>query len=186
MGVVCSQIYTLRRKAETFFIHSPLVSPHCSSISPVLKPLQQRSNTFSSMPVIIPDDTIDDEIYTGFWVNQAYGPLRGACLTLGHQAGGLIIAFLALFITTASRSAWKIVCFLLHAAYATPTAQDGLHLQRQILLRNNSLPIATAVSMLRACIVWRNRAAEVKQKTLSVAVYASAVTVMSAAAGAFC
>jgi hypothetical protein len=137
------------------------------------------------MPIFLPDESSGDHIYTGFWINHAFSPFRGACLTLSHQAGGLLIAFLALFIGAASRSAWKIICFLLHAAYATPVPQDGLYQQRQILLRNNSLPIATAVSMLRASTAWRNRAAEVKQRTLSVAVAALTFSLITAAAGAF-
>ncbi|KAH6614799.1 hypothetical protein C7974DRAFT_442811 [Boeremia exigua] len=54
------------------------------------------------MAITLSDDSSCNDIYTGFWVNQAYGPLRGACLTLSHEVGGLLIAFLALFVTAAS------------------------------------------------------------------------------------
>jgi hypothetical protein len=60
------------------------------------------------MAITLSEDSSGDNIYTGFWVNQAYGPFRGACLTLSHEAGGLLIAFLALFVTAASSSIWKM------------------------------------------------------------------------------
>ena len=137
------------------------------------------------MVVTLSEDSSGDNIYTGFWVNQAYGPFRGACLTLSHEAGGLLIAFLALFVTVAATSIWKITRFMLHTIYATPTIhlQDGLHQQRQILLRNTALPINTALSMLQASKVWRNRAANARKRTIPIAALALAVSGISAAAG---
>lgn len=139
------------------------------------------------MAITLSEDSSGDNIYTGFWVNQAYGQFRGACLTLSHEAGGLLIAFLALFVTAASSSIWKIIRFMLHTTYATPKLhlQDGLHQQRQIVLRNTALPINTALSMLWASKVWRNRAANARKRTIPVAVLALVVSAIFAAAGEY-
>jgi hypothetical protein len=139
------------------------------------------------MAITLSEDLSSDNIYTGFWVNQAYGPFRGACLTLSHEVGGLLIAFLALFVTAAASSIWKITRFMLHTTYATPNIhlQDGLHQQRQILLRNTALPINTALSMLWASRVWRKRAANARKRTIPVAALALAVSAISAAAGEY-
>lgn len=45
-----------------------------------------------------------DAIYTGFWVNWTYGPVKGATITLSHRDAGFLTAFLALFVSVAGRS----------------------------------------------------------------------------------
>lgn len=136
------------------------------------------------MSPTLPDWPIDDDIYTGFWINRSLGSFRGATLTLDRQVGGLVIAFLALFVGAASRSIWKIIRFLLHVACATPATQDGLHHQRQVILRNTPLAFNTTLSLLQANIVWQNRAATLQQRTLPIAFVALAVSVLSALGGA--
>lgn len=137
------------------------------------------------LTVTYPDDANLDSIYTGFWINQSLGAFRGTTLTVNREVGGLIIAFLALFVGIASGSVWKIVRFVLHAAYATPVPQDGLHQQRQISLRNHTLAITAAVTMMRASVVWRKRASAVQRKTLPVVVAALLLIGISAVAGTF-
>ena len=167
-----------RRKAEQSTAGTYFVPPESSSIPSSLR------LPAPAMAITLSEDSSIDNIYTGFWVNQAYGPFRGACLTLSQEAGGLLIAFLALFVTAASSSIWKITRFMLHTTYATPKVhlQDGLHQQRQILLRNTALPINTALSMLWASKVWRNRAANPRKRTIPVAALALAVSAIFAAA----
>ena len=137
------------------------------------------------MAITLSKDSAGDNIYTGFWVNQAHGPFRGACLTLSHETGGFLIAFIALFVTMAASSIWKITRFVIHTTYSNPKLhlQDGLHQQRQTLLRNTALPINTALSMLWASKVWRNRAANARRRTIPVAALALAVSAIFAAAG---
>lgn len=131
----------------------------------------------------IPDVFIDDNVYTGFWTNHALGSFQGATLTVNREVGGLLIAALALFVGAALRSAWKVMRFLLYTACADPLPQDGLHHQRQVILRNNFLAIDTGISLLRANWVWRNRATAVQFKTLPIAVAALAVSLSAVAAG---
>ncbi|KAL9114279.1 MAG: hypothetical protein Q9227_001701 [Pyrenula ochraceoflavens] len=42
----------------------------------------------------------DASIYLGLWTNWSHGTVRGATITLTKRDGGLLIAFLALFIST--------------------------------------------------------------------------------------
>jgi hypothetical protein len=135
------------------------------------------------MSITLPGKLIEDDIYTGFWINHGTRSSHGATLTLNRQMGGLMIAFLALFIGAAARSQWKIVRFLLHAILAAPTSKDGLHHQRQAILRNTSLASDTALSLFRANMVWRNRSAKLQRRTLPIAFAALAVAIISALAG---
>lgn len=137
------------------------------------------------LTVTYSDDANLDSIYTGFWTNQSLGAFHGITLTVSREVDGLIIAFLALFVGIASGSVWKIVHFVLHATYASPILQDGLHQQRQISLRNHTLAITAAVTMMRASIVWRKRAAAVQRRTLPLVVAAFVLIGISAVAGTF-
>lgn len=79
----------------------------------------------------------NDAMHTGFWVNWSYGQIRGATLTLSHRNGGLLTAFLALFITIVGRSFWRLFCFIVHSRLSKPeNPQHTLHHQQQVVLRN--------------------------------------------------
>lgn len=105
-----------------------------------------------------PDWPIDQDVYTGFWINHAMGSFRGATITLDSQVGGFAIAFIALFVGATARSCWTLTRFVLHIFYATSASQDGVYHQRQAVLRNTSLACDAAVQALRISLVWRHRA----------------------------
>jgi small-conductance mechanosensitive channel len=135
------------------------------------------------MSATLPSKSFDDDIYTGFWINRATKSSYEVTLTLNRQMGGLVIAFLALFIGALARSLWKIVRFTLHVNFATPNSKDGLHHQRQAILRNTALALDTALSLFRANMAWRNRGARLQRRTLPIALAALAVAIASALAG---
>lgn len=67
-------------------------------------------------------------VYTGIWFNWSQGRIQGATLTLSHQNGGLLTAFLALFITVVASSFWRLFCFAAHFKLsAGKSPQDGLY-----------------------------------------------------------
>lgn len=137
------------------------------------------------MPLILPKGYIYDEVYNGLWVNQPFGSQRGATLTLDHQTGGIIIAFLALFIAAAARSLWKITRFMMHVC-ATESAsrnQDGIYHQRQVILRNQSIALNAVLDLCRLGYVWRDRAREGPQRVLPIILVASIISSASIAAG---
>lgn len=77
-------------------------------------------------------------VYTGYWVNWSRGPVLGATYTTTREKGNLLIAFTALFVAYIAPRLWRIVCILFHRCYATGRRSDGLHYQRQVVLRNSS------------------------------------------------
>lgn len=136
------------------------------------------------MSQTLPTWSIDEDIYKGFWINQSLGKVRGATLTLDLQAGGLIIAFLALFIAATARSVWKVTRFLVYANESTLGKQDGVYHQRQAILRNQSLALDAVLDLCRLSYAWRGRAKGSQQRILPVILIASAISVVSIAAGA--
>lgn len=109
------------------------------------------------MSATLPSASIQEDIYTGFWVNYSLGAFHGTTLTISQQYGAILIAFIALYVGAAGRSLWKIVRFSLHMAFSSALAQDGVHHQRQAVLRNTSLAHDAALDLLRVYLAWRKR-----------------------------
>jgi hypothetical protein len=130
-----------------------------------------------------PDWPIDQDVYTGFWINRSLGAFRGATITLNQQVGGFAIAFIALFVGATARSCWTLTRFALHTSYATSTGQDGVYHQRQAILRNTSLAYDAAFQALRLSLVWRHRAQRAWTRVVSVLFAAVAISAASIAAG---
>jgi len=130
-----------------------------------------------------PDWPIDQDVYTGFWINRSLGSFRGATVTLDQQVGGFAIAFIALFVGATSRSCWTLTRFALHTSYATSTGQDGVYHQRQAILRNTSLAYDAAFQALKLSLVWRHRAQHAWTRVVSVLFAAVAISAISIAAG---
>lgn len=137
------------------------------------------------MPLVLPTWSIDEDIYKGFWINRSLGTIRGATLTLDRQSGGLVIAFLALFVGATASSLWKFTRFLVHAIGSTHIKQDGIYHQRQAILRNQTLARDALLDLLRLNHVWRNRAYKVQHRTLPVALAAFVASVASMVSGKF-
>ncbi|KAH9879753.1 hypothetical protein J1614_001776 [Plenodomus biglobosus] len=135
------------------------------------------------MPLTLPTWSIEEDIYKGFWINQSLGTVRGATLTLDRQNGGLVIAFLSLFIAATARSFWKIIRFLIYATVSILGKQDGVYHQRQAILRNQSLALDAVLDLCRLSWAWRDRAKGSQQRILPVILIASAISVFSVAAG---
>ena len=77
------------------------------------------------------------EILTGPWINWNHGIIHGTTLTLSARDGGLLTAFLAIYVAFAGAALWRILSYILHQIRAQPGFQDGLHHQ-QLILRNTS------------------------------------------------
>ena len=126
---------------------------------------------------------MERDIYQGFWINQSPGGLSGATLTLNRQHGGLLIAFLALYVGASGRGLWKIVRFLLHYAFSSALLQDGLYHQRQAVLRNSGVSHETATLLLECAVAWRKNASQVQKRITPVvtiaAIYSMALTAAS-------
>ncbi|KAI9149485.1 cytochrome p450 protein [Paramyrothecium foliicola] len=95
-------------------------------------------------------------VYVGLWTDWSHGPVMGKTLTVTGSDGALIIAFVAFFITMIGSQVWRIICFILHRLYSAPRAQDALHNQRQVILRNSASPVGGAWELVKLTLAWRN------------------------------
>lgn len=99
----------------------------------------------------------ENAVYTGFWVNWSQGQIRGATLTLTNRNAGFLTAFLALFVSLAGRAFWRLCCFAIHLKLSTDISRDGLHHQRQAILRNATTDVTGLQGFLHLAWNWRNR-----------------------------
>ncbi|KAF2191705.1 hypothetical protein K469DRAFT_654829 [Zopfia rhizophila CBS 207.26] len=110
------------------------------------------------MSSILSYGTDNYDVHLGFWINWSRGKIQGATLTLTRQNGGLLIAFLALFVATAGKSLWRIICFILHDFFSTPTTpRDGLYHQRQAILRNSDTAELGTWHLTKTMLVWSRK-----------------------------
>ena len=124
-------------------------------------------------------------IHIGPWINWSHGPILGATITLSARDGGLLTAFLALFVTTAGAAWWRISSYILHQHNAKHENQDGLHHQQQAIFRNTSTPGAASWEFIQLAWYWRNNAARPLLRTLPVILLALLNLTLFAVAGIF-
>lgn len=126
------------------------------------------------MSAIVSSDSGNYDVYLGFWINWSLGKMKGATLTTTKESGGLLIAFIALYVSTSGRSFWRVSCFFLHRLFSSYASMDGLYHTRQIILRNADTAAQATTSLLWA-FGWRKRASRPVRRILPVLVYAVVV-----------
>ncbi|KAL8948547.1 MAG: hypothetical protein Q9222_005281 [Ikaeria aurantiellina] len=107
-------------------------------------------------------------IYKGPWIDWSHGPVVGSTITLSQGNGGLLIAFLAIFVSAAGVSCWKILSYTLHSSRAREDGQDALHHQQQNIFRNSGTPDAAAWQFTRLMWSWRKHGARSIARTLPI------------------
>jgi len=113
-------------------------------------------------------------IYTGVWTNWSRGRVVGATLTLNEQDSGLLTAFVATFVTIVGAQLWKVLSYIIHQLNSHSSHQDGLHHQRQIVLRNSPTPGSAAWTFLQQAWAWRGKANSTLIRTLPWALFGAA------------
>lgn len=96
-------------------------------------------------------------VHIGLWTDWSYGAVLGRTLTLSRSNGALLIAFLAFFVTLVGSQTWRILCFILHHYYSVPHPTDGLHNQRQAILRNSGSPLGGFWEFTQLTWAWRHQ-----------------------------
>ncbi|KAF2802620.1 uncharacterized protein BDZ99DRAFT_371732, partial [Mytilinidion resinicola] len=95
-------------------------------------------------------------IHVGTWTNWSYGSIRGGTVTLPRPDGGLLTAFIALFVTYVGTRFWRLLCFTIHTALSKFDApQDALYHQRQAVLRNSSTGVNGFMTYLQLIWTWK-------------------------------
>jgi hypothetical protein len=98
---------------------------------------------------------MSDLIYYGVWINWSRGKYNGSTITLSSTSAGVLVAFLAIFISVAGGSLWRILAFIIHQQRVTKISRDGLHYQQQAILRNAATPGVASWQLLRLISPWR-------------------------------
>ncbi|KAF2655639.1 hypothetical protein K491DRAFT_678705 [Lophiostoma macrostomum CBS 122681] len=112
------------------------------------------------------------DVYLGFWINWNGRRINGSTLTLTRKDGALLISFIAIFIALSGKSFWRICCFVIHRCLSTTTPEDGLHHQRQAILRNADTPEDGAWRMIQILIAWRSNSRRPLLRLLPLAILA--------------
>ena len=124
-------------------------------------------------------------INTGIWINWSHGRVAGCTLTLNERDGGLLTAFLAIFVSAAGAATWKIMSYTLHQYRARQEYQDGLHHQQQAILRNAHSPAGASWQLMKLTWFWRSNATRYLIRTLPLAGLALLNLVLFGVAGVF-
>ena len=85
--------------------------------------------------------------YTGPWINWSRGAVSGSTITLTQRDGGLLTAFLGIFVTSSGATFWRILSFAIHQCRTKEGPKDGIHHQQQVILHNSSTATAAAWQM---------------------------------------
>ncbi|KAH7064406.1 hypothetical protein BKA63DRAFT_173039 [Paraphoma chrysanthemicola] len=99
----------------------------------------------------------DKAVYLGVWTNWSQGSVAGLTLTTTIQNGGLLIAFLALFVTFSGTCCWSIISFLIHQMLSRRDPQDAIYHQEQVILRNADTSATALWRLSRLLWAWRQR-----------------------------
>ena len=124
-------------------------------------------------------------IYKGIWTNWSHGLVAGTTLTLDERDGGLLTAFLAIFVSAAGAATWSIMSYALHQIRAKQEHQDGLHHQQQAILRNSRNPVGAAWQLMQLTWYWRSSAKRCLVRTLPLAGLPLLNVVLFGVAGVF-
>jgi hypothetical protein len=122
------------------------------------------------------------QIYTGSWTDWSRGRVLGATLTLSSGDGKFLVAFLAFFVTMVGARTWRLVGFTAHQSMAKDGAHDGIHYQRQHILRNTGTPTEAAWQFLEQAWFWRKSVQKAWLRTLPWAAFAALYLGLFAAA----
>lgn len=98
---------------------------------------------------------MSDLVYYGVWINWSRGQSDGSTMTLTTSGAGFMVAFLAIFVSVAGGSLWRILAFVIHQQRVAKSPSDGLHYQQQAILRNVATPGVASWQLLWLIPPWR-------------------------------
>lgn len=124
-------------------------------------------------------------IYTGPWIHWSHGIIRGSTLTLSSADGGLLTAFLGIFVTAAGAAVWRILSYLIHQVRTSSDPQDGFHHQQQLILRNNGSSGGAAWQFFQMVFFWWKSAKRPLLRSLPLTILALCNLLLFAVAGVF-
>ena len=127
----------------------------------------------------------DTSVYTGFWINWSRGRVLGSTITLSQRYGGLLTAFLGIFVTVAGAACWLIQSFFIHQYRAKNRPHSAMHHQQQVVLRNSNTAGSAAWQITQIAWRWRKTTRQSKLQSLSIVLLAVSNMVLFGIAGVF-
>lgn len=113
----------------------------------------------------------ESSIYTGKWTNWSQGQILGSTLTLTQGDATILIAFLSFYVSIVGSRLLFIIRLILHFRLSSSCPNDGLHNQRQAILRNSSSAVDSMTTLARLSWAWRGRARESWARTTPVLLF---------------
>lgn len=110
-------------------------------------------------------------IYTGPWINWSHGPILGATITLSRRDAGLLISFVALFVSLTGTAFWRISSFVFHHRYSSEAPRDCLYHQRQAILRNSANGPSGLWNLWQTAWSWRGKTPSVYRRMLPILIF---------------
>jgi hypothetical protein len=95
------------------------------------------------------------EIYTGLWINHSKSTFLGATLTLTDRDAAFLLALLAVVVTTAGHSFWRILSYTTHQIRSSRGPNDAIFYQQQAVLKNSGSALGAAWNFIRVSFAWR-------------------------------
>ncbi|KAH8719143.1 hypothetical protein GQ44DRAFT_809751 [Phaeosphaeriaceae sp. PMI808] len=92
----------------------------------------------------------------GFWNNWPKKGALSATLTLPSNESKILLVIITLFVSVVGGYTWNITCFVIHQLVSTNKAKDGLHHQRQVVLRNAQKPVSTLWYLIKLGCSWKS------------------------------
>lgn len=112
------------------------------------------------------------DVYTGVWTNWDHNSVFGATLTLSVREPGLLVTFVAIFLTVVGTRFWRIACFALHQILLSKDTHDGLYHQRQAVLCNSSSATSALTTLVKLSWAWRSIAERPYRRTIPIVAFA--------------
>lgn len=126
-----------------------------------------------------------ENVFLGVWTNWSRGgPVWAQTLTTTREQGNYLLTLTGAFISMVAVRLWMIVALIVYRRYSDTAAQDTIHQQRQVILRNSSTPDAGFISFCRLIWAWR-RERRVVLRILPALLCAIVISAGFAVAGAF-
>lgn len=128
---------------------------------------------------------VGSHVYHGIWINWSHGRIQGSTITLSERDGGLLTAFLALFVTIMGGQLWRILSFVIHHTRASRDPRDGFHHQQLVVFRNATSPCGAAWTFAQMPVYWWSTARRPLLRSLPWIILSLIYTATFSVAGIF-
>lgn len=126
----------------------------------------------------------DNNVYLNRpWINHSTNSFSGWTITVKAATGAIIVSALAILVRIAGESLWNIIAFTLHQTRATPNLETALFRQIQVILRNPTTSITSALELMKTGSTWHGKVDRARRKAFGLAFWPLTVFISFTIAG---